>query len=153
MRNYLLLIWTAFMVLSLSAGCANTKLNEYKATSTDEEEIIQVMTRAQETWNKPDESGFTAEFCPNGKYAYRGFASNRGQKEIISKTDISERFAIIQNNMGHYDLENAELSINENKANFTAENAGHSSRWRNNVLLLRDNGKWCIADWDFNMHI
>jgi hypothetical protein len=152
MKKHFLPITAIFFVLAMPLGCARTKLNEYKATSVDEQEIIQVMTRAQDAWNKADENGFIAEFCPNAEYAYRGFASNRGQKEIISKAEISKRFSIIQNNMGTYDLENAKLSITGDKADFTAENAAHSSRWRNDVIIRQENEKWCIADWDFNFH-
>jgi hypothetical protein len=140
------------MVLSLLAGCATTKLKDYNSNSTEEKEIIQVMTRAQGVWNKSDESGFIDEFCPKGEYAYVVYSSNRGEKLKISKDDIPEHFSLAQSAMLNYDLENPELSITGDKANFTAKNTAHPINWKSKVLLLRKNEKWCIEDWDFNFH-
>ena len=150
MRNIMLLILSEFMFLSLSIGCANTKLNEYKAASTEEEKIIQVMDRAQDAWNAQDESGFIAEFCSNGEYSYRILSSNRGNKKSVSKDDISSIFSNAQDSMGPYDLVNPKFSIHGDKTDLTADNAANPSRWHNMVLLVRESGIWCINDWDFN---
>jgi len=152
MKNNLLPLMSIFVVLALLIGCATTKLDDYKATSTDEEEIIQVMTRARNAWDKYDESGFIAEFCPEGEFAYRALGTNRGNKLTVSKDMIPTIFSASHKSMGYYDnIENPKISITGDKAKFTATN-NNKYGWLNMVSLLRENGKWCINDWDFNFH-
>ena len=151
MRNYLLLIWSAFMVLVLLVGCAATKLNDYKPKSTDEEEVIQVITSALDAWNKSEESEFSAEFCPNGKFAYRGLGTSRGEKIKVSMADIPKYFSLAQDSMRNYELEDPKLSIAGDKAILRAKKPGTGNyTWPVKILLHRENGEWCIEDWDFN---
>ena len=153
MKNYLLPIMFILVVFTLLVGCATTKLDDYKPTSTDEEEIVQVMIRARNAWDKSDESGFIAEFCPEGEFAYRATGTNRGDKRKVSKDKISTIFSASHTSMGYYEnIENPKISIAGDKAKFSAEN-NQRHRWPIIVLLLRENGKWCINDWDFNLNL
>ena len=151
MRSNRLLLWSALMVLVLFVACANTNLEEYKSKSTDEEKIIQVMTRTQKAWNNSDEESFTAEFCSEGQFAFRALGTNRGDVRKVTKNEIPDRFDSLHTNMGDFDIKNPKISINGDSAIFASKKFYERYRWPVEISLLQENEEWCIKGWDFNL--
>jgi hypothetical protein len=151
MRNYLLVITSIFVILAIPLGCATTKLEDYITKSTDEKEIIQVMNRTQKAWNNSDEDRFIAEFCPEGEFAFRATGTNRGDVRKVSKNEISSNFDSFRTNMGDFDIRNPKISITGDKADFSSNRFYYRYKWHVKIKLLRENGEWCINDWDFNL--
>jgi hypothetical protein len=75
------------------------RTKDYKAKSTDEEEVVQVITSALDAWNNSDVSGFSEEFCPNGRFAYRGLGTNKGDKIRVSKADLPKYFSLAKDSI------------------------------------------------------
>ena len=149
MKSYKFSIISTLVVLTFLVGCKTTRLDGYKATSTDEEEIIQTLIKSQNAWNNSEEKDFVAEFCNNGVFAHRTLASSRGEKRKVSKDEITNIFDDAHGNMGYFNLVNPKIIINGDKATVRGSNADVSIPVNIKILLGRENEKWCIEDWDY----
>ena len=124
----------AFLVFN---SC-NTPIEEYQVKNEDEKEIIELLTRYTEAFNKGDTEQVIPLFHENGVFV-TGSTKETLPREKLAEWD-SERWS----SWGQIKIYNPEITINGNEAKVLAKVIFGNTSFPKLYTLVKENDEWLI---------
>jgi hypothetical protein len=150
MKRGEIFITSILFIFLLLFGCAaQTNLKDYKPKSAQEEEVLNVLTKMTEAWEKKDVEAYLAFFHDNARIRTRQAAVHE-RGSFISK----QQYASLSNEWKGYSgdalvLTDPQMTILEDKATLkiTDVSEGMFSRWT--YEMVKEKGEWYVVLFDY----
>ena len=145
MQRGLIYIKTILFILIITIGCSSKSMETYEPKAPDEEAILSVLSKYQETRRSVDVEGCMALLHDDGKFAYGRYGSP------VSKADFKKRMPGLASDVTLYAPESINVSGNtaqvETQTKIRALGRYWYSMWT--IKLKKENNQWLIMSWTY----